>query len=95
MHNVFEACVLCSEEGTMYDNESKKYLQQKETMIDFQSPATQIISDAIEDGCSECQAVAIVNNKLLEMEEKFITRNMLRSITTRTKPVLSALEKEK
>ena len=46
----FEARVLCTEEGTMYDGERKKGLEQKETMIDCQSCFAKIIADIIEYG---------------------------------------------
>ena len=50
---------------------------EKETIAQTDSPITQIITDAIEDGWSEHQVLVIISKNLLEKEENVITRSQL------------------
>ena len=95
MCNMFDSCVLSAENDAAHDGDRKKRLEAKDAMISTNSAVAQIIADAVEDGWSERQAVAIVNKYLLENADEFITRNQLRSLAQRMKPVSSAVEKAK
>ena len=95
MYNIFQDCVLCNDRNTLYTGNRKKRLELKNTMIRTDSPIAHIIADAVEDGWSECQAVVIANQYLLEQSQDFITHNQLRSLVHRMKPVVSAVEKAK
>ena len=95
MYNIFETCILCKENNTMYNGDRKKRLESKDTMIPTNSPVAQIIADAVEDGWSEHQAVVITNKYLLENAQDFITYNQLRSLIQCMKPIVSAVKKAK
>ena len=75
MYNIFETCILCTENNTIYNGDHKKCLESKDTIIPTNSPVAQIIADAVEDGWSKCQAVVIANKYLLKNAQDFITRN--------------------
>ena len=95
MYNIFQDCMLCNDGNTLYTGDRKKYLELKNTMIPTDSPIAHIITNAVEDGWSERQAVVIANQYLLEQSQDFITHNQLRSLVYRMKPVVSAIEKAK
>ena len=95
MYNIFQDCMLCNDGNTLYTGDRKKRLELKNTMIPTDSPVAHIIADAVEDGWSERQVVVIANQYLLEQSQDFITRNQLRSLVHRMKPVVSAVEKAK
>ena len=52
-------------------------------------------ANATEDGYSERQAAVLAIKNLLERGQDFITRNQLRSVAARMKPVVSAGENAK
>ena len=75
MYNIFETCILCTENNTMYNGDRKKRLESKDMIISTNSPVAQIIANVVEDGQSERQAIVIANKYLLKNAQDFITRN--------------------
>ena len=93
--NAFEDCMICAQEYNVCDGEGKKYSVNLKSAICTQSYISQMASDGIEDGCSECQAVVTSRKYLLEIGQDFMTRNYIRLFGSRMKPVVSAPEKAK
>ena len=93
--NAFEDCMLCVQESKRCDSEGKAFSVILNSAICTQSDVSQMAADKIEYGYSECQAVVTSRKYLLEIGQDFMTRNYIRLVGSRMKPVVSAPEKAK
>ena len=87
--------MFCNQECAQYDGTRLLRSITFNDMISTNSPESQIIADAIEDGWSEREAVVIVKKHLLSLDQPFIARSQFRSVTKRMKPAVSAVQKAK